>query len=183
MQPGSRQRPLICRQRRGRVHKVGRCGAHRQINFGSQGGPCDPSTKNHAGGTPASSLLRGYHTLLHPPCRKVRTTFQLLSGSLSPATHSQVPSLSLHQMEVVARLSDEPLVCPSVFLYSDAEETMEADAPYPKKIHRLTTISQPGRGSTTHRRRSHSVLPHHTHDSLRHRCSECGVDAFEGQRH
>src|SRR5215470_7823456 len=71
-----------------RVGKVGSCGARRQINFGSQGGPCDPSTKNHAGGTPASSLLRGYHTLLHPPCRKVRTTFQLLSGSFGSATHS-----------------------------------------------------------------------------------------------
>src|SRR5215467_12932341 len=40
-----------------RVGEVGSCGAHRQINCGSQGGPCDPSTKNHAGGTPASSLL------------------------------------------------------------------------------------------------------------------------------
>src|SRR5215831_6045959 len=98
-----------------RVGEVGSCGAHHQINLGSQGGPCDPSTKNHAGGTPASSLLRGYHTLLHPPCRKVRTTFQLLSGSLRPATHSQVSSLPLHQTEVVAGCGDDPSVRPAVF--------------------------------------------------------------------
>src|SRR4029077_7036922 len=108
-----------------RVGELGSVGAHGQINFGSQGGPCDPSTKNHAGGTPASSLLRGYHTLLHSPCRKVRTTFQLLSGSFESTTHSRVPSLSLHQTEVVARLSDEPLVCLAVFLHSDAYETEE----------------------------------------------------------
>ena len=33
-----------------RVGEVGSIGAHGHINFGSQGGPCDPSTKNHAGG-------------------------------------------------------------------------------------------------------------------------------------
>src|SRR6266566_8773997 len=83
---------------RGGRYRVGDAssgGISSQINCGSQGGPCDPSTKNHAGGTPASSLLRGYHTLLHPPCRKVRTTFQLLPGSFGSATHSPVPSLSL----------------------------------------------------------------------------------------
>jgi len=45
-----------------RVGEVGSCGAHHQINFGSQGGPCDPSTKNHAGGTPALTCLAGVWT-------------------------------------------------------------------------------------------------------------------------
>src|SRR5882762_10207087 len=45
---------------RDRVGDVGSDGPHDQINCGSQGGPCDPSTQNDAGGTPTSQLLRGY---------------------------------------------------------------------------------------------------------------------------
>jgi hypothetical protein len=34
-----------------RVGGPGSCDSYCQINCGSQGGPCDPSTQNHAGGT------------------------------------------------------------------------------------------------------------------------------------
>src|ERR1039458_1338772 len=70
-----------------RVYEVGRCDSYAQINCGSQGGPCDPSTQNHAGGTPASSLLRGYHTTLRPLRRKIRPTLPLFSGSPGHAAH------------------------------------------------------------------------------------------------
>jgi hypothetical protein len=50
------------------------------------------------------------------PCRKVRTTFQLLSGSFRSTTHSRVPSSPVHQAEVIARCGDEPSLCLAVFL-------------------------------------------------------------------
>src|SRR5881397_4386740 len=40
-----------------RVGEASSSDTFRQINCGSQGGSCDPSTQNHAGGTPASQLL------------------------------------------------------------------------------------------------------------------------------
>ena len=40
-----------------RVGEASSSDTFRQINCGSQGGTCDPSTQNHAGGTPASQLL------------------------------------------------------------------------------------------------------------------------------
>src|SRR6266852_5248047 len=75
-----------------RVGEVGSRGTCGQINCGSQGGPCDPSTQNHAGGTPASSLLRGYHTTLYPLGRKIRTTLPLLSRSPGSAAYSGISS-------------------------------------------------------------------------------------------
>ena len=79
-----------------RVGKAEVRGSCPQINCGSQGGhPCDPSTQNHAGRTPASSLLGGYHTTIHPVRRKIRTTLPLLSGPPGSAAHSGVPGPTL----------------------------------------------------------------------------------------
>src|SRR5439155_20627323 len=113
---------------RGGRCRVGRAevrGFSPQINCGSQGGPCDPSTQNHAGRTPASSLLGGYHTTLHPLHRKIRTTLPLFSGPPGSAAHSGVPGPALHGAEVVARYGDQPSVCPAVFLHPDIEEAVE----------------------------------------------------------
>src|SRR3984885_13749353 len=94
-----------------------------QINYGSQGGhPYDPSTKNHAGGTPATSLLAGYHTTLHPLGRKIRTTLPLLSGPPGSAAHSGVPGTTLHGAEAVARWRDQPSVRPALLLRPDTQE-------------------------------------------------------------
>src|SRR5208282_6919099 len=138
-----------------------------QINYGSQGGPCDPSTQNHAGGTPASSLLAGYHTTLHPLRRKIRTTLPHFSRPPGPAAHSGVPSPTLHWAEAVARYGDQPSVRPAVFLHPDAEEAVEhcrhslsEEAPPPAHH------SQSGRSRATHRRRSHCFLSYRAHDSL-----------------
>src|SRR3989441_8089369 len=138
-----------------RVGEVGSRGVHRPINCGSQGGPCDPSTQNHAGGTPASSLLAGYHTTLHPLRRKIRTTLPLCSGPPGSAAHSGVPGPTLHSAEAVARYGDKPSVCPTVFLHPDTEEAVEhcrhaLSQETPPSAHH----SQSGRGSATHRRRS-----------------------------
>jgi hypothetical protein len=48
-----------------------------------------------------------------------------LREALGPAAHSRVPSSALHKTEVVARYSDEPSVCPAVFLRPDAQEALE----------------------------------------------------------
>src|SRR5262249_46588877 len=48
--PSSRPAPV--RRRYGRVTE--------------KGGPCDPSSKNDAGGTPASELLPDYRKVVHP---------------------------------------------------------------------------------------------------------------------
>src|SRR5205807_8038947 len=90
--------------------------------------PCDPSTKNHAGGTSASSLLRGYHTLLHPPCRKVRTTFQLLPGSFGSATHSCLRNW----LRWLCRTRKSSMVCcyaPAQKLYSKWLATLGISVP------------------------------------------------------
>src|SRR3989441_11270728 len=138
-----------------RVGEVGSRGVHRPINCGSQGGPCDPSTQNHAGGTPASSLLAGYHTTLHPLPPKIRTTLPLFSGPPGSAAHSGVPGPTLHGAEAVARYGDQPSVRPAVFLHPDTEEAVEhcrhaLSQETPPSAHH----SQSGRGSATHRRRS-----------------------------
>jgi len=93
------------------VGEVSSCSVYRRINCGSQGGPCDPSTQTHAGGTPASSLLRGYHPLLHPRRRSLRARFPVSSGSPGPAAHPGVPSPALRQAEAVTRCGDQPSVC------------------------------------------------------------------------
>src|ERR1019366_7715367 len=108
-----------------RVGEVGSRSARRQINCGSQGGPCDPSTQNHAGGTPASSLLRSYHPLLHPRRRTIRSTFPVSSGSLGAAAHPGIPSPALHPEEVVTRLSNEPSLCAAIFLHPDTSKAVE----------------------------------------------------------
>src|ERR1019366_6438845 len=108
-----------------RVYEVGRCDSYAQINCGSQGGPCDPSTQNHAGGTPASSLLRSYHPLLHPRRRTIRSTFPVSSGSLGAAAHPGIPSPALHPEEVVTRLSNEPSLCAAIFLHPDTSKAVE----------------------------------------------------------
>ena len=81
------------RRRTLRVRRTEQCCLVVEISFGSQGGPCDPSTKNHAGGTPATSLLTGYHTTLYPHGRKIRTALPLLSRSPGPAAYSLAKKL------------------------------------------------------------------------------------------
>src|SRR5437588_12154921 len=161
-----------------RVGEVGSLGSHRPINCGSQGGPCDPSTKNHAGGTPAASLLRGYHTLLHPRGRKVRTTLPLLSGPSGSAAHPGIPSPTLRKAEVVTRHGDEPSVCPAVFLHPDAEEAVEhCRHSVSEENSSPARHSQPGGSGAAHRRGLHSVSSHPAHDPLRHRSPQRRVDA------
>ncbi len=106
-----------------------------QIVCGSQGGPCDPSTQNHAGRTPASSLLGGYYTTLHPVRRKVRATLRLFSGPPGSAAHSGVPGPNSSRCRSCrpARVTNH--LCALRFFYV---QTLEkpwsiADTPYPKK--------------------------------------------------
>src|SRR6266699_3467120 len=172
------------RDGRYRVGEVGSRGAHRQINCGSQGGPCDPFTPNHAGGTPAPSLLRSDHTLLHPRGRTIRSTLPVFSGSLRPAAHPGIPSSSLHETEAVTRCSDQPSLCVTIFLHPDAQEAVEhCGHSVSEKGSSPTRDSQPGRSGATHRCRTHSLPSHPTDDALRQRSSQRRVDAPEGCRH
>ncbi len=121
--------------------EVGSGRAHRQINCGSQGGPCDPSTQNHAGGTPASSLLRGYHTLLHSRRRSIRSTFPVSSGSLGSAAHPGIPSSALCGAEVIPNAVTTHRCALRFFYIQTLKKPWSvADTPYPKKSHRLPTI-------------------------------------------
>ncbi len=136
-----------------------------------------------AGRTPASSLLAGYHTTLHPLRRKIRTALPLFSGPPGSAAHSGVPGPTLHGAEAVARYRDQPSVRPAVFLHPDTEEAVEhcrhslsQETPPPAQH------SQSGRGRATHRRRSDRLLSHRAHDSLRDWRSQRGVDSPEDQR-
>src|SRR5260370_7064495 len=135
-------------------------------------------SENDAGRTPASSLLAGYQTTLRPLHRKIRTTLPLFSGPLRSAAHSGVPGPTLHGAEAVARYADQPSVRPAIFLHPDPEEAVEycrhsLSEETPPSAHH----SQPGRSSPTHRRRSHSLLSHRAHDSLRDWRPQHGVDS------
>src|SRR5260370_34394877 len=151
---------------------------------GSQGGPCDPSTKNHAGGTPATSLLRGYHTTLYPLGGKIRATLPLLSRSPQHATYSGIPCTTLHRAEAVARLGHQPSVRPADFLHSDVEKAVEhCRHSLSEETPPSTHDSQSGRSSPTHRCGLHTISSNYPHDPLCHRCSGHGAHSLEGQRH
>jgi hypothetical protein len=132
----------------------------------------------------ATSLLRGYHTLLYPCGRKIRTTLPLLSRSPRHATYSGIPSPTVHSPEAVAWCSDEPSMRPAVFLHPDTEETVEHYRhSLPLKDAPLTHHSQSRRSGPTHRCGLHTISSNYPHDPLCHRCSGRGVDSVEGQRH
>ncbi len=133
--PGSRLERSRWRGGRWRVGRAQVRGSCPQMNCGSQGGPCDPSTQNHAGRTPASSLLGGYYTTLHPVRRKVRATLRLFSGPPGSAAHSGVPGPNSSRCRSCrpARVTNH--LCALRFFYV---QTLEkpwsiADTPYPKK--------------------------------------------------
>src|SRR5437868_14226090 len=82
--------------------------------------PCDPSTKNDAGGTPASSLLGVYLTALHSLHRALRSALSPLARSPGTEAHPRVPSPALHPAQTDSRFGDQPSLRPALLLHPDA---------------------------------------------------------------
>src|SRR6266702_2125628 len=131
--------------------------------------PCDPSTQNDAGRTPASSLLGSYHAALHSLDRAVCPALPPLARSPGTAAHPRVPGAALHCAQTDSRVGDQPSLRPALPLHPDAQEALEhcrhslsqealSPAHYP----------QPGRSNTAHRGCADSLLSHHFDDPLRH---------------
>ena len=100
-----------------------------------------PSTQNDAGGTPATSLLGGYHTALHSLHRAVRQALPLLARSPGTSAYSRVPA----QLFTVRKLTPGTVtnhLCALRFLYIQTLKRAWsiADTPYPKKRYRLPSV-------------------------------------------
>src|ERR1035437_4349554 len=75
---------------------------------GSYGGTYDPPTQDHAGGTPASQLLRQDDPVLPAVRRALRTTLRQVTRQARPGASAQLSSLSAQATKALTRIGREP---------------------------------------------------------------------------
>src|SRR5260370_36792030 len=67
------------------------------VVFGSQGGPCDPTTNDDAGGTPASELLSDYNAHVSADRPRFRQVLQPVARSTRSRRDPRLPSPSVRR--------------------------------------------------------------------------------------
>src|SRR5437588_6498460 len=91
---------------------------------GSQGGPCDPTTKNDAGGTPASKLLSDYRKRLPENCGSLCQALPTSTGPAWAGTNPRLSGVPVQREEAECAHSRAPHGSVTILFLQDAEASI-----------------------------------------------------------